>query len=125
MNGGDTFRRSVGSHLWVVISDPRRDPQRVVIVNMTTVRHNSDRSCLIQAGEHGFVRHETCIMYAFAKTVADVDLERQLAAGQIQLLAPVSSILLRRIRDGAVISDFTPLGIVQVLVDQGIVSDAE
>lgn len=94
MNEGDTFRRTAGSHVWVVVSDPRRDLKKVVIANMTTVRHNSDRSCVVQAGEHSFVKHETCMMYAGAKTVAAGDL-----------------------------SDFTPLSIIQVLTDQGLVSD--
>ncbi len=47
MNAGDTFRipqpgTSLDSHLWVVISDPVVDPDRVLIVNFTTRRKDSD-----------------------------------------------------------------------------------
>ncbi len=39
MKAGSTFYicdRNVDSHLWVVISDPERDPLRVIMVSMTT-----------------------------------------------------------------------------------------
>ena len=63
MNGGDTFRipepgTSLDSHLWVVISDLTVDPVRVLIVNFTTRRKDSDPACILQSGEHPFVHHE-------------------------------------------------------------------
>ena len=75
MNAGDTFRipepgTSLDSHLWVVISDPAVDPVRVLIVNFTTRRQDSDHACILQAGEHPFVHHETCVNYAGAKAVS-------------------------------------------------------
>jgi hypothetical protein len=47
MNAGDTFRipqpgTSLDSHLWVVISDPVVDAERVLIVNFTTRRSPLD-----------------------------------------------------------------------------------
>ena len=39
MKAGDAFYirdRSVDTHLWVVISDPQRDPARVIMVSVTT-----------------------------------------------------------------------------------------
>jgi hypothetical protein len=55
MKAGDTCRiaqpgTSSDSHLWVVISDPAIDPQRVLIVNFTTRRKDSDPACIFQRG---------------------------------------------------------------------------
>lgn len=55
MEAGDTFRRSYGSHLWVVASDPDQDANRVLIVNLTTVRTHCDPACILNAGDHPFV----------------------------------------------------------------------
>ncbi len=64
MNAGDTFKipqpeTSLDTHLWVVISDPAADAENILIVNFTTSRADSDKACILQPGEHPFVRHET------------------------------------------------------------------
>jgi len=118
MNEGDTFRRSVGSHLWVVVSDPRQDPIQVAIVSLTTLRRFSDHSCLLQAGEHSFIKHETCLMYSEARIVTESSLEGELSRGQIQLLSPVTKPILDRIRHGAAISDRIPLNVRELLRKQ-------
>lgn len=74
MNGGDTFRipqpgTSLDSHLWIVISDPAVDDERILIVNFTTLRPDSDQACILVAGEHPFVQHQTCVNYGGAKVV--------------------------------------------------------
>jgi hypothetical protein len=66
MNAGDTFRipqpgTSLDSDLWVVISIPDVESDRLLIVNFTTRRPDSDAACILRAGEHPFVHHETCV----------------------------------------------------------------
>jgi len=65
---GDSFRYTVKRepHLWAMISDPEKDDS-VLIVNLTTVRNHSDKTCVLGPGDHPFVRHATCINYADAE----------------------------------------------------------
>jgi hypothetical protein len=123
MDPGDTFRRQTGEHLKVVISDPNLDPDKVVIVSISTLRHNSDVSCQIQAGEHRFVHRPSCISYRHGLVATNARLDEQLAAGVIVLDDPVSNELLERIRKGAESSPFIPHSCKEILVDQGLIDD--
>jgi len=120
MKAGDAFRFSYSRHLWVVVSDPVINPDRVLIVNMSTDR-KIDQSCILQSGDHHFVRHSTCMRYDRARLVADRDLESHLSRGDIRLDDPVSSVVLDRIRQGAEVSDYIPIGCRQILVEQGMI----
>ncbi len=55
----DTYRRD---HLWVVSSLPTDDGS-VVILSFTTWRFGCDENCVIEVGEHPFVKHKTVIAY--------------------------------------------------------------
>jgi hypothetical protein len=60
MKAGDTFYisdRGVDTHLWVVISDPDRDAERVVLVSMTTYEGYKEAVCLLDVGDHPRVSH--------------------------------------------------------------------
>jgi hypothetical protein len=62
---GDVFR-FVGIadiHVWMIISDPARDPSKVLIVNFTTWESHIDKACIVEAGEHPFIVHKTLINY--------------------------------------------------------------
>jgi hypothetical protein len=125
MNAGDTFHiplpgTSLDSHLWVVISDPVKDANNVLIVNFTTWRSDSDPACILQASEHPFVHHETCVNYAGAKVVSVAQLTTLLQAGKMVNHAPVSNALLKRIRDGAGDSTRMAMDHANILIDQGL-----
>lgn len=117
MTPGDTFvpiaPRGDG-HLWVVISAPT--PQnRLAIVNLTTRRPPCDDSCILQARDHPFLRHESIVFYARAR-LADADiLDGNLSGGLYSPRDPVTVGLLRRIQDGALVSPYTS-GLVQACV---------
>ena len=61
MNAGDTFIDGMYHHLWVVLSDPSVDADNVVIVNFTTHTVDEESSCVVQRGEHAFVKHKTAV----------------------------------------------------------------
>jgi hypothetical protein len=53
----------------MVVSEPSKDPDRVVIGNRTTWRADKDQACLLQGGDHPAVQHPTCANYRDAKVV--------------------------------------------------------
>jgi hypothetical protein len=126
MKAGDSFRipqpgTSLDSHLRVVISDPAADPQRVLIVNFTTHRKDSEPACILQAGEHPFVRHETCVNYAGAKVVSEAQVQTLLQKGLLSSHAALSAALLERIRQGAAASERMSLDHADILIDQRLI----
>jgi hypothetical protein len=46
-------------HHWMIISDPKADPARVVIVCFVTYQEYLDEACILEAGEHPFIKHKT------------------------------------------------------------------
>jgi hypothetical protein len=70
VKAGDTFTlkdKAVESHLWVIVSDPAVDAERVLFVSMTSYDVTKEKVCLLDAGDHPFIKHRTCIAYDFAK----------------------------------------------------------
>ena len=120
MEAGDTFKFKGLPHLWVVVSDPMLDPHQVLVINMSTDR-GIDDSCILIPGDHLFVRHRTCMRYDRAMTRRNADLEELLSGGQIILDERVSAPVLRRIRQGAAISDYIKIGYKQLLVRQSLI----
>ncbi len=57
MNYADTFfikqkDRLFDSHLWVVVSDPFQDSEKVLIVSVASWDPDKDQSCILQIGDH-------------------------------------------------------------------------
>lgn len=124
MQAGDTFlvkERSLDDHLWVVLSDPTKDEVRVLIVSLTTATSYKEQVCLIQAGQHPWVRHESCVAYDKAKVVTLVQLLSLKDQGLIEMQAPISMGLLKQIRDRAGDSVELPMEMADLLSRQELV----
>lgn len=106
-------------HLWLIASSTK-EPD-VVILNMTTVRRFSDTSCLIEAGEHEFVKHQTCIAYDRAEVVSMNSIEARLLDGNIEPRAPLSKELMLRIWEGAARTQNLSLICTEILKNQDLI----
>jgi hypothetical protein len=65
VNAGDAFfikDRSVDTHLWVIISDTGKDPERVVMVSATTHETYKEEVCLLDAGDHPRITHKSSVL---------------------------------------------------------------
>jgi len=104
---GDTFwakdfAEGVDSHLLIVISDPVKNPDELVLVTLTTWERDKDDSCYLMPGDHPFIKHDTCVQYnGFARTVSVMQLERVIAQGELVPREPVSARVLQKILEGA------------------------
>lgn len=100
MKLGDTFK---SEHLWIVCSLPAADSS-VVAVGFTTWRPRcDDENCVIEPGEHPFVKHKTVIAYEKARLLSiaqQQQVEKLCPAGP-----PASAALLDKIQLGALKSD--------------------
>jgi hypothetical protein len=123
MRAGDVFRfiGIADIHVWMVISDPRRDPSRVLIVNFSTWEPHLDQACILDAGEHPFIVHRTVINFARARTATDANLQLIHAAGRLEFLDPLSAELLKKIREATMLSTSLPLELADILLDQELI----
>ena|SRR6266478_3788630 len=122
MDAGTTFLRSDSDkHLWVIISDPKADAETVLIVNLTSLDVRKESVCVLHVGEHPWIRHDTCVNYADAVITSVPKLLAAKDAGAIVLHDPVSDMLLRRIREGAMNSTRISLDNADILINQGLV----
>lgn len=125
MKLGDAFQIDDGegkrSHLRIVISAPLPDGS-LITVNCTTRKQGSDASCILQAGDHPFIRHETVIAYEHTRALPLAMQTRIDAAVPPACVhhAPVSPAVLQRIQSGALISDETPQKLQAALRAQGV-----
>jgi hypothetical protein len=121
---GDTFLLTdpqVNNHLFIMISDPAQDPNRIVMANFTSWRADKDQSCIVEVGEHRFIRRRSCVYYGEHRLISLANYEQLLASRHLSPHDPVSRDLLKRILDGAAVSPFLPLGNRQILVEQGLI----
>lgn len=123
MNAGDVFRLGgvADIHTWAVISDPALGAQRVLLVNFTSWDRLEDQACILDAGDHPFLTHRTCVNYPRARVAADADLEQLRAAGRLVMLTPLSAEVLRRVREGAMTSMRMKLEYAEILIEQKLV----
>ncbi len=103
MRGGDTFRL-VGvadRHTWVVMSDPEKDPNLILIVSFTsyTAGIGMDESCIVETSEYSILVNKSCVYYEDIKELSLSDWERLSRGGKMQSRTPVPAALLRRIRN--------------------------
>src|SRR5262249_11937579 len=124
VKAGDTFYvrdRSVDTHLWVIISEPEADADRVLMVSLTTYEPYKEDVCLIDVGDHPRISHKTCVAYNEARMTTLSKLTGLRDGGLLSMQAPVSEDLLARIRAGVSRSKTIKYQYVEFLLDQGVI----
>ncbi len=119
---GDTFilLRATGStpHLWVVLWGPAGAADSYLVVSLSTFRRHSDRTAILQAGDHPFIQHDTCAVYADARRTTAAKLRQALAIGEAIAREPASAELLAKLRAGLLRSPYTPDAILEMAVEE-------
>ena len=115
------FREKPERHLWIVVSDPNLDSDRVLIVNVTSYRPDvpsCDPACLLECGDHAFIEHTSYINYYDSRVYTAAHLISLLARDKIELHDRLDASVLKRVRDGASLSRRIPFENLMVLIDQ-------
>lgn len=100
--GQDTY------HLWVILLAQEPAMNETVMVNLTTQREHSDKTTILQTGDHPFVVHTTAVHYADARIVDARKIAAALENGAFPTHCDCSGALLDKIRSGLFASPFTP-----------------
>ena len=125
-NQGDMFEvaerdPALDNHLHIVLSDPAKDPTRVIVVNLTSWKPGKDSTCIIPGDAHPRIKNRSCIPYHFAKMMSLSDLERLFGAGLIRLCSALQPELVKKILKGAAATDDMPTDCQDVLHQQGLI----
>ena len=119
---GDTFLLTRGTgttpHLWVILWGPAGAARAFLSVYLTTFRAHSDRSCVIVAGEHPFIQHDTAVAYGEVQRWPEDRLLQRVADGVAKPRQPVGAALLDRLREGFFASARTPHAMVAMARDE-------
>jgi hypothetical protein len=122
MEAGATFLRvDADNHLWVVISDPTKDPDNVLIVNLTTSDERKERACILRPGDHPWIKHETCVNYGDSVVTTLAKLNAAIAGNALRVQATMPPDVLKKIRNGVLDSDRIATEREDILLDQGLI----
>lgn len=121
VRSGDTFLLTGGPvptpHLWVILWGPAGPADAYLAVMLTSLRPYSDRSCILNPGDHPFVRHATSVSYRNVLRWTGERLAQLVADGIARSRQPVSEDVLERMRTAFFQSAHTPNAMVQMALD--------
>ena len=93
-------------HLHVVVSEVTDTTATVVFVSSIKQGHEYDSACILHKGDHPYIVHDSYIVYDKFQYCKREELEWYLKMGEYTTEPDVSEDVLKRIRDGAKLSDY-------------------
>jgi hypothetical protein len=112
LGGGDLHG---SDHLWVVINEPQAHHGTALIVNVSTLRTGAETTCLLNGGEHPFIKHASYVRYSCARGAPAGDIAKALKTGKLKPHQAVSPTLLAKLRAGATASTMLATGLKALL----------
>ncbi|MCC2626032.1 MAG: hypothetical protein K0R14_1905 [Burkholderiales bacterium] len=96
-------------HLFIILTDPAQTRQsEVLLVNVSTIRNGIifDEACIIEPGEHPFIKNRSFIFYRHARLEESKNLIRKVKSGEFIAHEAISDILYNKIAAGLLKSKF-------------------
>lgn len=107
---GSTFllpiRAEWVDHLWILLTDVDSNG-RILMVNLTSAKPHSDRTTVLQVGDHPFITRETIVNYGDAIIAKMQHITRAIDASLGEKREDASAGLLKRLREGFLASPRT------------------
>ncbi|MGR3984843.1 MAG: hypothetical protein OD817_06265 [Gammaproteobacteria bacterium] len=97
-------------HLFVILTDPDGPRREVILVSISSVRpgRQYDDTCIVEKGEHEFIKRRSFVSYKSCRQRSATDLERGVKNGRFIDKGCINAELFARIIDGVPRSKFTP-----------------
>ena len=125
MNAGDAFlieNKHGIKHLHIIVSDPVQNSDCVYLVMISTFEERREDSCILTAGDHPRINHQSVVVYKKPPAViTSVSMLSQLVASHtITPQPPVSDEVLAKIQEGCKVSRHIESRIETMLYQQGL-----
>ncbi len=98
---GDTFLLSTppnNYHLFIAIA--LTSSRKYLCVNVTSYSSNSDTSCVLNLGDHNFIKHKSVINYGDAREIEATTIANLINSDSCTSKGTVSTSVLSRIQQG-------------------------
>lgn len=107
---GGVYKR----HLRIVISPPDEEDNSIVI-SIQTLRGNVNTDCIIDIGEHDFIKHKSVVNFSRTRIMNGDDILKGITDGPLINKGAVSETLLLKLQNAAKKSDRISKNIKQIL----------
>lgn len=95
-----TYHEPDKKHLHIICCDPDANGL-VVIVGISTYTHDlCDQTCVLQAHEHPWLRHQSFVLYRKAEIVSAAALQARIQSGEVLERDEVNAQTFLRIKNG-------------------------
>lgn len=94
-------------HLWLILTDPDPVTTKVLAVMVVTARAHTDKTVLLVAQEHEFLKHDSHVDYSSAILVAVSRIQDCIDNGSCHEQPDMSPALLKKVRKGLLTSPRT------------------
>lgn len=101
------------NHLFIILTNPPNSEKqaKVLLVNVSTVYNNHvfDDACIIESGEHPFIKRRSFIYYRYARIEEASILIKEVKSGKFIAHEAISDSLYEKIIIGLLKSKFIPI----------------
>ena len=94
-------------HLWFVLTDPTEKLPEVVAVMVRTLRSFTDKTVILDVGDHPFIRRPSSVQYSSAEFFRINAIQHSILRRHCYLREDMSPDLLQQVRQGLFNSHFT------------------
>lgn len=99
---------TVAGHLYFILTDPNED-NKVFMVSITTHHFGKDETCVLNVGDHPFIKRKSVVEYSKPIEPKLTQIEKIVRDGYANTHASASDGLLERMQNGAKESTALPL----------------
>ncbi|MEW9857854.1 hypothetical protein [Pseudomonas putida] len=106
-----TVERPDLKHLYILLNDPSGKDKLVLMVSISTVHPEKyhDPTCILEPGDHSFIRSKSYVMYSMARIESVKTLENGVAQNLLIPKEPMAAEVFTRICQGVLDSKRTPI----------------
>lgn len=96
-------------HLFIILTNPSQIKQsESLLVNISTIRNGTvfDDACIIEPGEHSFIKNRSFVFYRYARIEESKTLIKKVKSGEFIAHELISDALYNKITNGLLKSKF-------------------
>ena len=96
-------------HLFICLNDPHGPPRQVLLASVCTVPQAApcDTTCILQPGDHEFIKHQSYVAYAKCRLLDEAALIRGVQGGVMRDKGLIAQPVFDRIMHGLYQSNYT------------------
>ena len=96
-------------HLFIILTNPSTEKKLNIIVSISTYTGwPNDPTCILNQGDHPFIRHKSYVLYSKAKIFKSKKLTRGVQDGKLVPKDPIDQSVFEKIVVGLMVSERTP-----------------